>query len=60
LRQVLNGGFGTPVVAYDLPGAALGFNGTTLEGLRATGRLQVRHRQDDRSDLGACPAHHRA
>jgi translocation and assembly module TamB len=41
VAAVLNGGFATPVVAYDLQAAALGFNGTTLEGLRAIGRLQV-------------------
>jgi translocation and assembly module TamB len=41
LAMVLNGPFGTPFVAYDLQAAALGFNGTVLEGLRARGRAKV-------------------
>jgi len=38
---VLNGGFATPAVAYDLNAAQLGFNETIVEGLRATGRARV-------------------
>jgi translocation and assembly module TamB len=38
---VMNGGFGTPVVAYELNAAALGFNETTIEGLRAIGRARI-------------------
>jgi translocation and assembly module TamB len=41
LAMVLNGAFRTPVVAYDLRAAALGFNGTIVEGLQARGRAQV-------------------
>ncbi|MBV8687582.1 MAG: translocation/assembly module TamB domain-containing protein [Alphaproteobacteria bacterium] len=41
LAAVLNGPFKTPFVAYDLSAAALGFNGTTVEGLRARGRAKV-------------------
>lgn len=41
VAMVLNGGFDTPLVAYDLQAAALGFNETTVEGLRATGRVRV-------------------
>ena len=38
---VLNGGFGTPTVAYDLQAGALGFAATTVEGLRASGRARI-------------------
>ncbi len=38
---VLNGAFGTPVVAYDVQAAALGFNGTVVQGLKARGRARV-------------------
>jgi hypothetical protein len=38
---VLNGGFATPEVAYDLQAAALGFEETVLEGFRATGRATL-------------------
>jgi translocation and assembly module TamB len=41
IAAVLNGPFKTPFVAYDLRAAALGFNGTTVEGLRARGRAKV-------------------
>ena len=41
LAMVLNGAFKAPVVAYDLRAAALGFNGTVLEGLQARGRATV-------------------
>ncbi len=41
LAMVLNGAFRTPVVAYRLTADALGFNGTTVEGLRAEGRARV-------------------
>jgi translocation and assembly module TamB len=41
LAMVLNGAFKTPVIAYDLRAAALGFNGTVLEGLQARGRARV-------------------
>jgi translocation and assembly module TamB len=41
VAAVLNGAFATPAVAYDVQAAALGFNETTVEGLRATGRVQV-------------------
>src|SRR3546814_3565585 len=39
--MVLNGPFATPVVAYDLRAAALGFNETVVQGLRARGRARV-------------------
>ena len=38
---VLNGAFATPFVAYDVKAAALGFNGTVLEGFAARGRAKV-------------------
>jgi translocation and assembly module TamB len=41
LAMVLNGAFRTPVVAYDLRAAQLGFNGTVVEGLQARGRARV-------------------
>src|SRR3546814_500754 len=41
LAMVLNGPFATPVVAYDLRAAALGFNETVVQGLRARGRARV-------------------
>jgi len=41
IAAVLNGPFKTPFVAYDLRAAALGFNGTTVEGLRARGRAKI-------------------
>jgi translocation and assembly module TamB len=41
VAMVLNGAFGTPFVAYDLQAAALGFNDTVVEGLRARGRAKV-------------------
>ncbi|MEA1014501.1 translocation/assembly module TamB domain-containing protein [Sphingosinicella sp. LY1275] len=45
LAMVLNGAFARPVVAYDLQAAALGFDGTIVEGLRARGRARA---TDDR------------
>jgi translocation and assembly module TamB len=39
---LLNGDMATPVVAYDLRAAALGFGETTVEGLSARGRAEVR------------------
>ncbi|MEA3035692.1 MAG: translocation and assembly module TamB [Sphingomonadales bacterium] len=41
LAAVLNGPFRTPFVAYDLRADAIGFNGTTVEGLVARGRARV-------------------
>lgn len=41
LALVLNGPFATPVVAYDLRAAALGFDETVVQGLRARGRARV-------------------
>src|SRR3546814_18226731 len=41
LAMVLNGPFATPVVAYDLRAAALGFNDTVVQGLRARDRKSV-------------------
>jgi translocation and assembly module TamB len=41
LALVLDGAFRTPVVAYDLQAAALGFGETVMEGLRAQGRATV-------------------
>lgn len=41
LAMVLNGAFRTPIVAYRLTAATLGFNGTTVEGLDAVGRARV-------------------
>ncbi len=41
LAMVLNGAFRTPIIAYDLRAAALGFNGTIVEGLQARGKAQV-------------------
>jgi translocation and assembly module TamB len=41
LEAVLNGAFATPFVAYNVRAAAVGFNGTVLEGLRASGRAKV-------------------
>jgi translocation and assembly module TamB len=38
---VLNGAFGTPFVAYDIKAAALGFNGTVLEGFASRGRAKI-------------------
>lgn len=38
---LLDGPFGTPVVAYDLQASAMGFNTTIVEGLRAQGRARV-------------------
>jgi translocation and assembly module TamB len=45
LSMILDGEMRRPFVAYDLRAAALGFGTTTIEGLRARGRAQVR---DDR------------
>jgi translocation and assembly module TamB len=42
VAAVLNGGFGTPTVLYDLTAEALGFDETIVEDLRARGRIQVR------------------
>ncbi len=41
LAATLDGPFGTPTVAYDVTAAALSFNGTTVEGLAASGRATV-------------------
>ena len=41
LAMVLNGAFATPRIAYDLQAAALGFNETTVEGLRAMGSARI-------------------
>ncbi|HEX8256060.1 MAG TPA: hypothetical protein VF589_00395, partial [Allosphingosinicella sp.] len=41
VAMVLNGAFATPVVAYDLRAAALGFGETTVEGLTARGRARI-------------------
>ena len=41
LALVLNGGFGTPDVAYRLTAASLGFDETIVQGLRAEGRARV-------------------
>jgi translocation and assembly module TamB len=41
LAMVLNGAFKAPVAAYDLQAGALGYNGTTAEGLRARGRARI-------------------
>jgi translocation and assembly module TamB len=41
LALVLNGGFGTPRVAYDLQAAAIGFGAVVVEGLRATGAARI-------------------
>ncbi|HEY0445576.1 MAG TPA: translocation/assembly module TamB domain-containing protein [Allosphingosinicella sp.] len=41
LAMVLNGPFATPFVVYDLQAAALGFDETVVEGLRARGRAKV-------------------
>jgi translocation and assembly module TamB len=38
---VLNGGFGTPRVAYDLQAASMGFGAIVVEGLRATGAARI-------------------
>lgn len=38
---LLDGPFATPFVSYDVQAAALGFNETVLEGLRASGRAKV-------------------
>ncbi|HEX8525612.1 translocation/assembly module TamB domain-containing protein [Allosphingosinicella sp.] len=39
---LLNGDMATPTVGYDLRAVALGFGATTIEGLSARGRAQVR------------------
>ncbi|HEY6917451.1 MAG TPA: translocation/assembly module TamB domain-containing protein [Allosphingosinicella sp.] len=41
LAMVLNGGFGTPQVAYRLNARTLGFDETVVEGLAAEGRARV-------------------
>ncbi|HEY1605305.1 MAG TPA: translocation/assembly module TamB domain-containing protein [Allosphingosinicella sp.] len=41
LAMVLNGPFRTPIIAYRLRAATLGFNGTVVEGLEAGGRARV-------------------
>jgi translocation and assembly module TamB len=41
LAMVLNGGFGTPQVAYRLNAASLGFDETVVQGLAAEGRARV-------------------
>jgi translocation and assembly module TamB len=41
LAAVLNGAFKTPTVLYDLTADSLGFNGKSVEGLRARGRAKV-------------------
>nr|MDP8994272.1 hypothetical protein [Pseudomonadota bacterium] len=42
LVLLLNGDMATPFVGYELRAAALGFDATTIEGLRARGRAEVR------------------
>jgi translocation and assembly module TamB len=42
VAAVLNGGFATPTVLYDLQAAALGFDETVVQGLAARGRVEVR------------------
>jgi translocation and assembly module TamB len=42
VAAVLNGGFGTPTVLYDVTASALGFDETVAQGLRARGRVEVR------------------
>ncbi|HEX8535264.1 MAG TPA: hypothetical protein VF662_13950, partial [Allosphingosinicella sp.] len=41
VAMVLNGGFGTPTVAYDLQAASMGFADVNVEGLRAVGRARI-------------------
>jgi translocation and assembly module TamB len=41
LAMVLNGPFATPTILYELNAAALGFDETVVEGLRAQGRARV-------------------
>ena len=41
LALVLNGGFATPRVAYDLQAASMGFGAMALQGLRATGGARI-------------------
>src|SRR3546814_11217953 len=40
-RLVLDGDFATPFIAYDINAARLAFDGTGVEGLRASGRAEV-------------------
>ncbi|HYI49052.1 MAG TPA: translocation/assembly module TamB domain-containing protein [Allosphingosinicella sp.] len=42
LAVILNGGFATPGVLYELRAASLTLGGTTIEGLRAVGNARVR------------------
>ena len=42
IALLLNGDMATPVVGYDLRAASLGFGTTTIQGLRARGRAEVR------------------
>src|SRR3546814_12471271 len=39
-RLVLDGDFATPFIAYDINAARLAFDGTGVEGLRASGRAE--------------------
>ncbi|MDP8912464.1 MAG: hypothetical protein M3N39_02670, partial [Pseudomonadota bacterium] len=41
LAMVLNGGFATPRVAYDLQAGAMGFGAMVVEGLRAVGAARI-------------------
>ena len=41
IAAVLDGAFRTPVVAYDVSAASLGFNGTNVEGLQARGKARI-------------------
>src|SRR3546814_9162366 len=44
-RLVLDGDFATPFIAYDINAARLAFDGTGVEGLRASGRAEVNAEQ---------------
>jgi translocation and assembly module TamB len=59
VAMVLNGGFGTPIVAYDLQAAALGFDKTVVEGPPRDRARAGRRRPDGRPHLGAGAANHR-
>jgi translocation and assembly module TamB len=41
IEAVLNGAFATPFAAYNVRAAALGFNGTVLEGFTSRGRAKI-------------------
>src|SRR3546814_17611285 len=44
-RLVLDGDFATPFIAYDIDATRLAFDGTGVEGLRASGRAEVNAEQ---------------